>query len=73
MAALQGQNYELLLFLRSDAAGTIFCAAHFCAATIRGQPTIQGQCLLLRKTSRHQRWLDKVRMSDTVTTVKRCH
>ena len=44
----------------------LFFAVYYCAATIRGQPTIRGQCLLLRKTSRHQWRLDNVRMSDTV-------
>ena len=54
------------VFLRSDATATIFFAAHYCAATIR------GQCLFIQKTHRHQRQLDKVHTSDTVMTFNHC-
>ena len=43
-----------------------FFAARFCVATI------QGQRLIPRKASRHQRWLDKVCTSDAVVSVKHC-
>ena len=59
-------NLLTTVLLPSDAEATIFLAAHFCATTI------QGGHLFLWKTRRHQRWLDKVRTSDTVTTVKHC-
>ena len=52
------------VFLRSDAVATIFFAARFCAATIRGWR------LSLWKACGHQWLLDKVR---TVTTVAHCH
>ena len=48
------------VFLQSDAAASIFIAAHFCAATIRGRH------LFLWEAHRHQRWLDKVCTSETV-------
>ena len=53
-------------FLRSDAAATIFFAALFCAATI------QGRHFFLQTTHRHQRPLDKVCTSNTLTTAKHC-
>ena len=49
--------------VRSDAAATIFFTAWFCAATIRGQR------LFLWKAQRHQRQLDKVCTSETVTVI----
>ena len=49
--------------VRSDAEATIFFTAWFCAATT------QGQCLFLWKAQRHQRQLDKVCTSETVTVI----
>ena len=54
------------MFLQSDATATIFFTARFRAATI------QGRCLFLWKACGHQQWLDKVRTSDTVMTVRHC-
>ena len=46
-----------------------YCLFHcmFCAATIRGWR------LLLWKARRHQLWLDKVGMSETVMVARHCH
>ena len=55
-------------FLRSDVAATIFFAACFCADTT----CICGRHLFLWKVCRHQRRLDKVRTSETVTIARRC-
>ena len=51
---------------RSDAAATFFSTV--CAF---GAATIQGWRLFLWKARRHQRWLDKVHASATVTIVRR--
>ena len=54
------------VFLRSDAVATFYFAARFSAATIRGWH------LFLCEACRHQRWPEKVRTSDTATTVRLC-
>ena len=56
--------YMHTVFLPSDATSTVvFFAARFGVATIRGRR------LFFWKVRRHQRWLDKVHTSDTVTTI----
>ena len=53
-----------IVFLQSDAAATIYFAAHF----------VRLRRLFLNwKARRHQRRLDKVRTSETVTVARRCH
>ena len=54
------------VFLRSDTAAIFFSAASFGAVIIREWR------LFLWQARRLQRRLDKVHMSDTVTTVRRC-
>ena len=52
------------VFLQSDAAATIYFAVGFVH-------TIRGQRLFLWKACRHQRRLDKVRTSETMTFARR--
>ena len=65
------------VLLRSDAAATIHFTACFVWLLFEGgyylrAAIIQGRRLFLWKAWRHQRWLDRVRMSEMVTVVRHC-
>ena len=60
--------------LRSDAVATNFFVAFILRLLFKGSycSSLGGQCLFLWEACRHQRWLDKIRTSDTAMTVRRC-